>query len=517
VSPPSPQQHGQVLALGAVTMLVLALMMMISFSLTRAVHEKIRLQSHADSMTYSMATVGARAMNYYAYSNRATAAAAVSIMTLHAYHSQMTLVGDAFATGRINYAVIAGEHFAIFLASCTPICTAWNNFRLGIQAARIAIQMGRDSRNYYNQARNQETNFNNAVRAYSMMIDAIYAAQQSVSFHTVQTLRGNNLDSLHNINAPCASQLPLAVGALNVREFACALEGSPIDFMCIGGRAASPLVARSRVISNVANAARGDWPKGRTIPFPTLFHPQALQRLMQQNGGGFSVPLILDGSARSLQATNFSQCTGNTNNLQGVSICGVDRGLLTSVLQGPLFAWTFESEVYSNNNGGRHVSNQAHTGRHDQWHGFARIDNLAGCLTSGECFTNFRSDPRAAQDFGQPKVFGHFSQSLRTNWRCNRGPWELGSNGKLTMGDGARGDGVLDFLPNDPASAISKSMIYFHRPDNWRFPPNAFDPYWKAKLHTMSTTEASLVLGAAGDVAGAAMAIAGPVDGRDRF
>ncbi len=513
-----PQKRGQVMALGAVTMLVLALMMMISFSLTRAVHEKIRLQSHADAMTYSMATVGARAMNFYAYSNRATAAAAVSIMTLHAYHSQMTLIGSAFAAGRINFAVIAGEHFAIFLASCTPICTAWNNFRQGVQAVRIAIQFGNESRNYYNRARQQEANFNNAVRAYSMMIDTVYANQQSVTLHTVNVLRGNGLDSLRTINAPCASQLPLAVGALNVREFACAIEGSPVDMLCIGGRAKSPLAARSRVISNVANAARGDWPKNRTIPFPVLFHPQALQRLMQGiQGEGISIPVILDGSARSMEGTGRAECVGNQNNRQGLTICAADRGLLTSIYGGPLMAWTFDAEVYSNNNGGRHVSASAHQGRHDQWHGFARTDNVASCLISGECFVNFRSDTRATEDFGQPKVFGHFQQSLREGWRCTRGPWELGSNGRLVMGDGPRGDGVLDFLPASPASAVSKSMIYFHRPDNWQFPPNAFDPYWKAKLHRLTNREAATVLTVAGDIDGAAMAMGGPVDGKDVF
>ena len=37
----------------------------------------------------------------------------------------------------------------------------------------------------------------------------------------------------------------------------------------------------------------------------------------------------------------------------------------------------------------------------------------------------------------------------------------------------------------------------------------------KAKLHNLRNTEAALVLTAAGDLEGAAMAIAGPVEGRD--
>ncbi|MBL8952645.1 MAG: hypothetical protein JNK82_17835 [Myxococcaceae bacterium] len=512
------QPRAQVLALGAVTMLVLALMMVISFSLTRAVHEKIRLQSHADAMTYSMATVGARAMNYYAYSNRATAAAAVSVMTLHAYHSQMTLVGSAMNAAWGAFAQISGWHAALFLSSCTPICTRWDDFRSMIEAGIIATRFLRESRDFYRRAQAREADFNRAVQAYSIMIDMVWTAQQSVTFHTINVLRGNDLDSIKTINAPCASQMPVAVGAMNVREFACALEGSPIDFMCIGGRAKSALVARGKVISGVANAARGEWPKGRTIPAPVLFHPQTLQRLM--NGiqrEGITLPAILSGSARTQNGTGAAECRGNNPNLPGLTACAVDQGLLTSFFRGtPPGIMPYSAEVFSNNNGGRHVQAQAHQGNHNQWRGFGRTDNIAACLTAGECFVNFRSDPRAAQDFGQPKVFGHFQQNLREGWRCTRGPWELGSNGRLTLNDGARGDVVLDFLPTEPGSVVSKSMIYFHRPDSWVFPPNAFDPYWKAKLHPMTNQEAATVLGAAGDGDGAAMARGGPLHGRAR-
>ncbi len=59
---------GQVIVLGAVTVLITVLMMMLSFSLTQAIHEKIRLQSHSDAMARTRwPTVEARAMNYFAY------------------------------------------------------------------------------------------------------------------------------------------------------------------------------------------------------------------------------------------------------------------------------------------------------------------------------------------------------------------------------------------------------------------------------------------------------------------
>ncbi len=506
---------GQVMALGAVTMLVLALMLVLSFTLTRAIHEKIRLQSHSDAMAYSMATVQARAMNFYAYSNRATAASAVSIMTLHAYHAAMTMTANAMQAGMWNFIEIVGWEMASFASTC-PSCQ-WDDLAHAIEAGIIAARFSREANRYNRALQGLEARFNFAVRLYSMLIDFVWTTQQSVTLHTLNVLRGNGLDSLHDINAPCSSQLPLGVAALNVREFACALEGSPIDFMCIAGRRPSSLRARSRVISNVANAARGDFPKNRNIPFPMLMHPRVLQDLMTGiQRQGFTVPVVFGGGGKVIPGTTRAQCDGNQANGTGETICGTENGLLTSFFRDtPPGFFPFSGEVYSNNNGGAHRPTGGHTGRHGEWRGFARIDNPIGCLTTGECFVNFRSDPRRNEDFGQARVYGVFQQSLRDMQNCNRGPWEIGQDGKLIFSDGARGSGVLDFVPRDPATGLSKAMVYFHRPDNWQMPPTAFDPYWKAKLHPFRNVEAATVLTAAGDLTGAAMAIGGPVDGRD--
>jgi hypothetical protein len=82
---PARRTTGQVMVLGCVTLLTMALMLMLSFNLTNAIHEKIRLQSHSDAMAYSIAVVEARSFNYFAYTNRAEAAAYVTMCTLHAY------------------------------------------------------------------------------------------------------------------------------------------------------------------------------------------------------------------------------------------------------------------------------------------------------------------------------------------------------------------------------------------------------------------------------------------------
>jgi hypothetical protein len=508
-------KRAQVMALGAVTMLIMALMLMLSLNLTQAVHEKIRLQSHSDAMAYSMATVEARAMNFYAYSNRATAAASVSIMSLHAYHAAMTTTGQTMRAAMIAFIEIVAWELAEFAVGC-PFCQ-WQHLGHAIQAGVIASRFGREWRRYDRAVTQVEPWFNRSVQAYSLLIDGIFLSQQAVTLHTANVLRGNSLDSLHDLNAPCSSQLATGVGLMNVRQFACALEGSPIDFACIGGTAKSPVQARSRVISNVANAARGEFPKSRNIPFPSLLHPRALADLMRQiQGQGFSVPVLTGGSAKVTQGRSIAACESSANSRIGETICGFDTGLVTSFfIDSPPGFMTFDGEVYSDDRGGAHRPGSTHRGTHPEWHGFERTDGVVQCLTRGECFVNFRSNPAANRDFGQPKVYGYFQQSLRENSKCNKGPWELGKDGKLTLGDGDRGDAALDMVPRDPASAVSKAMVYFHRPDDWRMPPTMFDPYWKAKLHPFTNVEAAQILGLGLNATGAGMALGGPVEGRD--
>ena len=74
--------RGQVMMLGVLTLLMLAVMMMLTFTVNTAVQEKIRLQSHSDSVAFSVAVIEARAFNSTVYSNRAIAAAVVAQMTV---------------------------------------------------------------------------------------------------------------------------------------------------------------------------------------------------------------------------------------------------------------------------------------------------------------------------------------------------------------------------------------------------------------------------------------------------
>ena len=91
--------RGQALVLAALSLLLLGLMVALSFGLSHALRGKTRLQQHSDAMAYSMATVEARSLNYFAVSNRAMAASYVAMNSLHAYMAASTVTSSMLDQG----------------------------------------------------------------------------------------------------------------------------------------------------------------------------------------------------------------------------------------------------------------------------------------------------------------------------------------------------------------------------------------------------------------------------------
>lgn len=63
-------EEGQALVLAAISMLILTLCVIATVNLTFAVNEKIKLQNAADAAAYTSAAYQARALNFFAYTNR---------------------------------------------------------------------------------------------------------------------------------------------------------------------------------------------------------------------------------------------------------------------------------------------------------------------------------------------------------------------------------------------------------------------------------------------------------------
>lgn len=515
------QSLGQVMALGVVTMLVLAFMMMLSFNLTNVVHEKIRLQSHSDAMAYSMATIEARAFNYFAYSNRAIAAVLVAQMTVHAYMSAMSVTSDIMRSGRDNFYMIAGIEFAICATCCWPGCVSNCEHCIhGIEALQIAGDYNDAKDDYGDKVKDLESTFNMVVEMLSRHADMIHMTQMGMTLYLAQSiLMGQDLGELKQRNAPCATDLEQGVGGLNVAQMACALEGAITDQLCVNRNTVSK-EGRSKILQNAANAARPPFTKERPPFFPLHLGPQFLQEFMTDIPGsdGMSIPLNHSGTAKVTNGTSESDCTSSAQDVEGSTVCAVESGNSFSYWKHGVGFSSYSSLIASDENGGAHEPGQTHDPDHDKFKGAQAGDGDMGmeCFDIGNCFINFHGNDSADEDYGQPKVYAYHKQDLRIRdtQSCNANrPWELGDDGQLTMNDGARGDATLTFYPQQEGRAVSKAMVYFHRFDTWKAPPNMFDPYWRAKLHPFNKQEVIMVLGAAGDGDGATMAT-GPVEGQ---
>ncbi len=499
--PQGIRSRGQVMVMACFTMLMMALMLMLSFNLSNAIHERIRIQSHADAQAYSVALVEARTYNSLAYSNRAIAAALVAQTGLHAWlaiASQAVSIHTAF---RNSFYMVAGIELCLCLCPC-PKCQP-QHCKDAAKAFKIAREHGKKAREVANKIKGQESKFNDAVKGISDMVKAIRADQMLVVANALKeiTSMGTMLGKLKQNNAPGSKYLTIADG-LNVQKFLCTIEGMPGGGAGCSGVQSTSVSERGKIIQSVASGTRtkftADPPNimGAMGSIYPDFIPMSNYLRNLQNNEGFH-GFYFDIGAGLGNQFNRDPAT----NQQLTKTGGDSRGGLFVQWRHGFGGWTLRSDAYSDASSGRHTPGQAHQGQHG---------SFAGCDTS-DCFVNFKVSNSPDNDFNQPSTYGAVSQDLR--WTINgQKPWEVNSSGTINMKLGGVGDISLNMVPRNTGFAVAKGKAYFHQLDAWKVAPNAFDPFWRAKLHRFDgPSELLLVAGGAGDPA---LLAGAPVEGR---
>ena len=505
------QERGQALALGCLSLIIIALMLMLSFNLSQTLHEKVRLQQESDALAFSMATVEARAFNYFAYSNRAMAASYVAMTSLHAYMAAASVTRQMLKAAQYNFYIIAAEEFAQCV-SCCPFCCIQHCIH-GVQAIVVAQDFSSKADDYAQKVSDVDDSFEQAVTNLNRMVNMIHLSQQDVLLSTSQVLT-QGLQGLHDNNAPKSSNLLMQVGLLNVDKMACAIEGVVVP-PCIGSSSGLPQSNRSKVMTSVANATRPSWPANRMgIPFPIWLNPQFLDDLMNQiQGNGISVPFMHQGTAKVVDSADTSKLHDGQDGEEGKDVGADEHGWLFSQWNDGASVLPYASAlgldayVFSDSNNGSHNPSEAHTGQHS---GFDGVQSQNTCIMSGDCFINFRSNSEAKSDFGQPPVYSYLTQDTRLDPNGNKGPWEINQSGTVSIENGGNGTATLQLVPGANAVALSKAMVYYHRLGDWHEHPNLFNPFWRAKLHPFKTGEASEILTLAGNMSAADQALLAP-------
>lgn len=506
------QRRGQTLVLAVVSLLVMAVMMLASFNLAHSVHERIRLQVAADTHAYSAAVLQARALNTSAYLNRTIAALLVAELSLHEW---MALASHDVAMLDAAWRMFA-RVTAMEAALCNPRSPQHCN------DAREAFQIMQDYRQLHDQyeaeLQAKSSAFDGAVSGLSRAILNTKQEEDRYVRSIADELAGRGvLQTVVGQTAPQATMFP-NVHPLNRKNLACALEGSPLDGECsqatnslVTGRPIADPEVRSRVIQNAANAARvpfeAEGDKNVTLANSDfrgraknqVRNPSLMMRT--QHEGSFQVSYA--GSAfQSRVGEGFSRQSNPQHLAENVgSASGTGWG---QVRWRHGFAFRSVSAASFSDRGG---GQQTPGGMQHQ--GFAGM-----CRDLADCFINFRGDPTPDTDWGQPNAYGAVSQDLRALQKGGRGAFEVNDRGTITLKVGGQGYRVT-LVPRDTGVAISKAKAYYHQLGaTWALQPNAFDPFWRAKLHFFKREQALVLFTMLGDQ-NSADAITGgaPVEG----
>ena len=503
------------LVLGALCVLVVALLMLITLNLGQAVFEKIRLQQLADTAAFSMATQQARLFNFLAYTNRANISGLVAATSAHAYLSLYSAVPGLFLSASRNYHAL----FLVENAACVA-CVAAGSSPGCIRHCGHATRLGASRRRAELRFRQLQQKVPAIDRAFLPVIQALddhlalIAESQSALIRSVRAQLGADAltRELRDRFAPQASSNPLAVAALNESELMKVFE--PDEEI---------IQWETTEIGNGTRHATGHNPwflSDRTSEdVQRAMNPSLQLELAQEIGRvsfGHSWIAQGHGQARLIRDPRnpIQRIQGQASGPDGNTAASFDQPVvLTSAVElcelsgiSPPFATP--AWAASGPQGGDHF--------------FAgeRCDNLSShvfqCLSAGAgrkdepraspCFTLFKANPKPGEDFGQPSVYVLVGQDLRRMEGGGRGPWEITSSGQIRVRLG-RIDSHLVTLADTPTRtglglALSKALVYYHLPsrqEGWKEHPNFFNPYWKAKLQPFrASAEATRVLGAAG-------------------
>lgn len=497
-------RRGQVLVLGALSVLIVALALFMTLSISWQVKEKIRVQNAADAQAYSTAVKVARAFNYFAYSNRAMAGAIVSMTMVHAYHSEMAASADLYFWVGLQHFSMAGQEVGK-CCSCGILgcCKISHCIHAGIDTITGVKFIGKANK-FAKEIKDLEKPFNDAIKGFETMVKMIrgsqMAVQASLAIDLLSPLSLTASDGIH-VNIPAGSDSPSALGAFNVAQVMGALDTGESK-------------NKRRDMTEMVNASRPTWVRNRgLLGNQPLLSPLTMR--VKNDGGGTwfaaQTPLLGGGGGLydkdpSTVVTNILQIGKPKANIEGKSIASYDWWSFSGMCKHncafgstmmPFLGLIMPSVIASNSSSGKHSPTfifSGHQGSH-------KLD-IKALLN----FISFKIKTKGR--YNQPVIYGSAKQKLGLNEQKQTLPWDITSDGLASAE--LIGKGTVQIANPKESKSMSKAVVYYHHPGYWREPPNFFNPYWRAKLHPFAASEAAAVAAMLGDTTSA---VAGPLMG----
>ncbi|WP_434382563.1 hypothetical protein [Melittangium boletus] len=497
-----PRSRGQAMILGVVSLVVLALVVFMTINVTVSVQQKIRLQNYADAKAFSMAVMEARALNYFAYSNRAIASSYVSMANVHAYVSEATMLTDLRFSGALVMQTIAAEELAQCFCGWVPCrpqhCLHAAEAEINVAGLFIDAFGGKIAK----KVQAVDRSARGVTEALDRHIRALNVSQKAVHGGVMLALGKGSFGSLKEDNMSKAASVtsdPMTLSAQNIMQWTQAFETNDQK--------------KRRILAENVNATRQDFAWNRTnslIATPVLFArlsdlvkaetlwvgPKGTWIIEQFPGG-------VSGRTGVVAAGNFPGQSGATAiitrdvaaNVEGKSMTSFDHGLLGGTWRHgvggaplPMLGPIGVARITTG-------ASQAHA---------SGLFSLTGNPHTGASHSN----PELAMErfmefnigdsfpFNQPAVFATATTDGRVNEFGNRGPYEIAKDGTGTVRftNVGNSDASLTLTNNSPTKAFSKAQVYYHRMGDWSDYPNLFNPYWRAKLHPVTTRELATTL-----------------------
>jgi Flp pilus assembly protein TadG len=489
-------ERGQAIVIGAVAMLILAVMVMTSVTIGHGVYSKIKLQDAADAQSYSIAVKEARAYNFLAYTNRAMVVHYSAMLTVMSYVSHALYLQKTVGTAAryLKYIPAIGAIFAAVEAAIN----AWMNVVDTISRVVIPILT------YIN--------------------IGLWVAQEAMLFATVLDimttddslpLKGTDPKAKHgfvmkqgSLSAILATKNNIDMNQGNAKNFLHVLEDGPFsadsqfaplpDPTGMGRRARllkssntlkDPNMAKYRLLmGNIANSVRKDWTARGTGPF-LIGRRWSLDVC-------FGVGIKIDKVADS-QIKNFAASGSENRRDQLFASDDINMEVLAPCF-GPVrktvFRFEYRIRVAADEEDGFHQA-MLRTGRRprsygaksDKHHPWQGITPFALADPSYWSPWNYHFGYPCNVVFitkdmiGSREVF-----ELKTRFMAGKGSGNIEKDGELDMTwDKAGGASFAERTGGMLAMSVGRAI--YHRPGDWKEEPNFFNPLWTARLAPVNT------------------------------
>ena len=493
-------ERGQTIVLGTLGVLVVALMMFITLNVGNSIFEKIRIQQVADSAAFSTATQEARAFNFYAYTNRANIANLVAAMSAHSSMTMANSVPGMFYAARDNFYHFAMREFAFCALCCWPFCFS-NCIHCihGIKDLDAAWNLEDRGDELNDMVEDIDEQLVTLIKFIDRHMIAIAAGQTLMAFNVGLQIADNEIADKIQTQFAQHAEMGEATPVISAALFARAHLHSDVkeitkylaSEIANGSRHNDLSIFDEEFLTDRDLVTQLLWTYPKTVVVD-LFYDNT------DNVNGFSVPRSHEGEAYTKPGGNDS-FTVNSDDEGSVSSIAFQCWI-------SMIPWTssYEYSLTTDKDGGHHEGTGFSC---DKDHKLSCLDGLVHHY----CFMPFHANHEGT-DFNQPHVYVTVSQDLSINGDSGRTQrvWEINSQGSVDVSavwDGAEAKVQIANQVN-AGVAMSKALVYYHFPSvpnnktGWKEHPNFFNPYWKAKLQPFRVSEAIMVLGADGALAG---------------